>query len=511
MTLASPQVTPINTISLQCADKNSLQALKSPFPLGPLDLVALQYVPIAVVFVYRNDGDAPDGLIAVERLQRSLERLLDYYPHLTGRIVIDQDDQSARIEQLGTGAKLVTADCSDPLEALETTTEDDKPGSLPRLIISNLPAGGNALLPPLDFTPGAISHNAILTVQHTRFACGSVAVGIRIPHIICDAEGFFQLTRDLTELYRGFRERDIGRSTVPVDLMKTPHIHPHSADLELSEEERATALEFSPAFFELSPAAILGSSEAPTDLPAPPVTGRMMRFSAEEIAAIKAEANAGSKNRPVSTFDALAAHLYQSVFRARVKLLELQGKSHDEAMEKSPRQFLTSANLRSRGQLDVPDHYFPNCVACPVFSLSANQLLTDALSNVAASVHDGIRPADPEEMKQTLRWIFAQPQKQRVQHRYRFADGGFMISQWSKFGMYRGNEFEVAPTLVSSPFTPISLVDGLAYLNATEDQLENLDAPTGVSVGSMDISLALSEPVWDILDQDERFRTHRKW
>lgn len=84
-----------------------------------------------------------------------------------------------------------------------------------------------------------------------------------------------------------------------------------------------------------------------------------------------------------------------------------------------------------------------------------------------------------------------------------------MMSQWNKFGMYRGTELDVPPALVAQPFTPISLIDGLIYFMATEDQLRQSEVSTGSTTGSIDVSLALSKPIWDILDQDVRFRRYR--
>ena len=78
-----------------------------------------------------------------------------------------------------------------------------------------------------------------------------------------------------------------------------------------------------------------------------------------------------------------------------------------------------------------------------------------------------------------------------------------MISQWNKFDMYAGNVFEVPPVLVSTPFTPISLLDGLAYFLPTEEQ------GTGGDTGAIDVNVSLSEPLWNIIDQDEEFRRFR--
>ncbi|KAG7377508.1 hypothetical protein PHYPSEUDO_011539 [Phytophthora pseudosyringae] len=165
------------------------------------------------------------------------------------------ENNAPRIERLGAGATLVSAKCRERLEAFEAVGGGDEVGSKPRLIVTNLPDGGNALLPPFDPSEEGKTRDPILAVQHTRFACGGVAIGICLRHIICDASGFFQLVRDLAALYRGFRDLDEGKlaDKNSVKLSKPPHIHSYRADLhEMTPEKRQEALESQPAGFRLS-------------------------------------------------------------------------------------------------------------------------------------------------------------------------------------------------------------------------------------------------------------------
>jgi hypothetical protein len=74
-----------------------------------------------------------------------------------------------------------------------------------------------------------------------------------------------------------------------------------------------------------------------------------------------------------------------------------------------------------------------------------------------------------------------------------------MISQWNKMDMYAGATFEAPPVLASTPFTEISLIDGLGYFLPTEAQGMGGDA------GEIEVCMALTGPVWDVLDRDEGF------
>src|SRR2546430_1570586 len=101
-------VTVLAQYPLRCADDASLGRIESPMRLGPLDQSVRPFAPRAGVFVSRQVQSSPPAkangeevaatsgvreLIPIARLLRALARLLDYYPHLTGRIAINPQDQ----------------------------------------------------------------------------------------------------------------------------------------------------------------------------------------------------------------------------------------------------------------------------------------------------------------------------------------------------------------------------------------------------------------------------------
>ncbi|KAI9933768.1 hypothetical protein ASPWEDRAFT_168043 [Aspergillus wentii DTO 134E9] len=221
------QVTTLHT--LQCAS-NTVSSIESPFHLGPLDQLVYAFVPIECVFVYRKPA-SHDDFIPIRRLQQALSYLLDYYPHLTDRLQFNPDSKAPEITQLGTGAELLEASC--------TTRLDDITSSSGRILMHSLPDSGNALTPPFHPTLEGVCRDPIFAIQHTRFACGGVALGIRLHHIVCDAHGFFLLSRHLAEIYRALRDSSSPTVTCP------PVIHSYlSGPNALSSEEEKEALEY---------------------------------------------------------------------------------------------------------------------------------------------------------------------------------------------------------------------------------------------------------------------------
>jgi hypothetical protein len=190
-------------------------------------------------------------IICPIRLKHSLNRLLDYYPHLTGRLSIDSTDRTPFINQIGVGALYRTARCDRTLESFrqsnqsidQSNDQSNDPSvsqsvdhsinqsinqsisqsidqskqsinqsnePINRLTILDLP--GETLWCPFDTNIDAISINPIISVQHTVFACQSVSIGVRIHHWVTDAHGYFLFMQQLSELYEQSIDHSINQS-----------------------------------------------------------------------------------------------------------------------------------------------------------------------------------------------------------------------------------------------------------------------------------------------------------
>lgn len=469
------EVTLIRTIVVQCAHSESVRTLDVPFRLGPFDSLVAPFIPVVVLFVYE------DKQLQWRRLQRAIECVLDYYPHLTGRLVLHKNG-IREIDALGTGAEFVLAESKKRLEDFHGND---------RLGLLDLPDAGNALLPPLNMAPDAVFTNALLTIQHTRFACGSVALGVRLPHTLCDAVGFFQFVQDLAELYR-----NEGRG-----LSTPPFIQSFYSELtNISDVEKKQNQQVKPRSLILSYQAPISSEFQSSSAP---ITGRVMRFSAHELESLKTCATDSSKGW-VTTYEALAAHLWQSVYRARMRLHSSALAPNSTSPEELHTDFLTPFNWRPKDRLNLPEKYFGNALSTPCIAPPHNTLAHATLSEVTSLLHDLLREQKREEQDLTLRWIMSQPDLTQIQGTFRYGNGGIMISEWSKFNMYdiafdndEANK-PISPILVTTPFTPISLMDGLGYF-----------LPTKEASRSIDVNLALIDPLWSILDSDPDFRRFR--
>jgi hypothetical protein len=108
---SSTKMAPIDTVhfvaqyAIQSANEASVTALESPFKLGPLDELVLPFVPIQTLFVYRNLASSSERkILDIKQLRKALSYLLNYYPHLTGRLQINSETHAPEITSIGKDA-----------------------------------------------------------------------------------------------------------------------------------------------------------------------------------------------------------------------------------------------------------------------------------------------------------------------------------------------------------------------------------------------------------------------
>ncbi|ODM21531.1 hypothetical protein SI65_02375 [Aspergillus cristatus] len=316
----------------------------------------------------------------------------------------------------------------------------------------------------------------------------------------------------MAALYRGLATSERPTLTEP------PVIHSYLKDISvLSSEKVQKAREYKLTAFYLAVETetnAASDAEQPPQPPKPPVLGRTVRFSGDNLQALKQLASDPTGAGWVSTFEALSAFLCQWNYRIRLQHFMSQGTSEKEAAGKIVRGFWASINMRGPTRLNLSPRYLPNAVYPPYASFPHELLANEPLWKVAEALHGLIRGFDTHKIKMSTRWIAAQPNKSRIRVDFSFFDGNFTVSQWAAFSMYVGVDFDadedgkpVPPALVGQPYTEISRVDGLGMFQSTEEEFYRTMENGGDAKKpcAFDVKLTFSEPLWEILDQEEEF------
>eukprot|EP01057_Protomagalhaensia_wolfi_P000436 Protomagalhaensia_wolfi_Nauph_80__435@NODE_1240_length_1638_cov_122_243277_g953_i0_p1_GENE_NODE_1240_length_1638_cov_122_243277_g953_i0NODE_1240_length_1638_cov_122_243277_g953_i0_p1_ORF_typecomplete_len520_score104_36Transferase/PF02458_15/7_1e53Condensation/PF00668_20/1_8e05_NODE_1240_length_1638_cov_122_243277_g953_i0771636 len=469
---------------------------EGPWLLGPMDKLVPPGIPIAVVFLYESASCLPTtspaaAAASVPLLAAALSHLLDFYPQLGGRLGRGSDSY---VHSLGSGAELFVALSKEPLSAFQSRSRFYS--------VADLPDGGNALLPPLS--ADLWGDVPLLAVQHTRFPCGAISLGIRVPHSLCDGTGFFQLVKDLATLYDQLLFKDLpphlpqppvvaahlasyATSLTPVEKEKVLNFHSNLYMTEPQQEAQGSSADFSTSVTDPeSPETAVTRSETPVGTDpeikehskTDSVTGRVLEFKRSELERLKeASAKEGAEGW-VSTFEALAAHIWKHVFAARRR----------SGLLPAAPSILVSVDVRDNCQL--PPRYFPNATFTPFVTVDPEILLQSSSSRqfAAAAIHECVR--QDLKVDENCQWVAVQ--STAVKSRLDWTQRPLLVSSWTKMNIAvpLGG---IPPCLVAPPFTPNSLVDGLVYfLPAAAD---------GVNV-----YLALHETLWPLLDEDPEFR-----
>ncbi|KAF0322625.1 bahd family acyltransferase [Colletotrichum asianum] len=431
-------------------------------------------------------------------------RLLTHYPHLTGRFQLNKSSNTFEIGNFSKGVVFLQAKCDAILSDIAAQSRSG------RMIVENLPGSGNALMPPFEVTIEGICRDPILAVQHTRFACGGVALGIRLHHMVYDAGGFFQFVRDWATIHRS--------SPLP----SPPDLNYYlSAPDAMSVEEKRAALDGNPLFWyaedqEPEPVPV----DAPSAIPADggPIVGHTLHFSSEHLTLLKKKATNPSGQGWVSAFESVSAYLCQTIYKARLRLLEAQGVSSSSAASQLRQGFWGSIDTRDSSRLGLGSRYFGNASLSILTRIDHSILADGELWQVAEVIHKLVRSMSQANMERITKWFAAQPDKSRLKMDFDFGTGNFVVSQWSRHDMYSGLDFEtdvdggpVVPALVAPPFTEVSLMDGLALMVSSppeEARESNEDGASSTSAvpRAIDAIFSVSELGWKLLIEEETFQ-----
>ena len=395
-----------------------------------------------------------DIFLNIEQLISSLEKLLDSYPILNG--TLKTSNEKVFVEHKN-GVVFVSTMVNIPLKELSLSERDfvyDKmiPSSLELINPGNL--------------------DVLFHVRHTRFQCGSVALGISLNHRVGDAHSYFQLIKDWVKLYQHSNSQ--------------PDVCHQRSLLQLSPKEIDQLQSLTSNINDRQNSSVKKSMTPSSK----EIVVKNFRFSIDELTKMKSDALAHQSSNVdyLSTFEVLTAHIYQHVTLAR------------QCSSDSTSKLYISTNIRPRlTQPILPSTYFGNALMLPHLQISISQLVgLNHIGLLASQIHDVIKKTNTEYIRTTFAWIQSQQDKQNIVRRWALNETDLIISAWNKMGMYSNGDFEKG-TYPSRILLPTNTkFDGVSILFSTEIDDGSIDAVIGLEINAM-----------KRLEQNTNFRKYR--
>uniref|UniRef100_A0A0D9WM41 Uncharacterized protein n=1 Tax=Leersia perrieri TaxID=77586 RepID=A0A0D9WM41_9ORYZ len=212
----------------------------------------------------------------------------------------------------------------------------------------------------------------VLALQATRFACGGVALGMRVAHALCDGAGATKFLSAAARFARGETTPPV--AVPPVVWERRERLGPRNPPRMAKPFDRILA------------AARHGPYSDQTCDEQPQVVRACFHVSDARVETLR-EKLSGEVGVKLTTFEILAAFIW----RARVKA---KSTSPDEVVK-----MVYSMNISKLLSPPLPDGYWGN-VCVPVYvTLAGGELITQPLSHTATMIKNRKREIDDEYVR----------------------------------------------------------------------------------------------------------------
>ncbi|KAG6557581.1 hypothetical protein Mapa_000857 [Marchantia paleacea] len=305
----------------------------------------------------------PADVLPLERLIRSLEKVLVHFYPLAGRLIKNEAHDLVRVFCNNQGAEWIHKRYDGA--ASEIIDEDNFQPDERLSGYSHL----NLRSPSYES-----SGLTALVVQVTEFRCGTVALNVAYSHMLADGFSGLHFLKSWAEISRG----------EPISLL------PAHERWFLSASKEALTTAGAPTIRLVSDGRDIDSKR--------PLAFKNVRYSRRKLEELKAEArdleqSASGQAKVLSGADCASAHLWHNVTR-------ISGVEHDKEM-----RYATLVNGRSKLE-NCPPGYFGNCIfTAPPATLAAAkaaELLSQPLRFAATAIHDAHRSVDDATIRS---WI----------------------------------------------------------------------------------------------------------
>jgi hypothetical protein len=460
--------------------------------------------------VYGNSGSTNMKFMDASRMAEEFKQLMTFY-FVDASVSVTDNGTSATLNYPGKGVPFRSqVSCA--------TLDQILPDPHTRISIHALFPNELHLVPDCPNIPGIYP---VMSIHHTRFACGGVCLGFRMSHVFGDGKTLIDLCQhwtrveslelenssDLTSLYNSFEDTVYSKSSVEdasvvVDtedvekrnidnalgstnnhqhLVSVPSIIYSSEAILRLNQPKHTIETKSLEYRLLSAEDIALSKQVPKNL-GPTVFGRLL-FSKDDQINIQRLCRTRT-SLPISRVEAFIAHLTLEVYRARCKVFKVENQQVQVDVIYDVRNFfesLPSTTLVGNFNMPIATRLVPNLYD-----------MQTAIADLSKQLHQR-RKQLPQIFQQNYAWL-----QTNQQSRHAIVNtclgmcipGHFNLcfSPMHRAEMYTKTIFQ--GSLLDSTFTADIKypVDGLVLI--TETAALN---------GEMEVSIGLLKTVWDEL------------
>lgn len=349
------------------------------------------YIVDTVYFYPASSDQTTDDV--VPRLRKALGDILVPYHFMAGRLQLSSE---GKLEINCNRAGALFAGASSGLTIAELGDVTYPNPAFRKLVLQ----AGNAQ---------KMTDGPLLMMQVTKFKCGGFTIGFSMNHAIFDGSGALEFVSNFAALARG---EPLLQEPKPDRTLLKPRNPPliqfeHDEFLKLSEIPTNNA--FTTAdLAEMDFAAIKLSQSH---------VFKIFPFTAEMLNRLKEAALKDCFVKKCSSFDAIAAHVWQ----ARTKAVELEPSA--------PSKVLFAVDIRSRVNPPLPKGYTGNAVASAFASEPAGELQKGSFSFAVSKIQEATNKITDEYIRSAIDWGSVHAGVPNL-------PGGIFLSAWWKLPFF---------------------------------------------------------------------------